>query len=216
MQLRRALLKQYGIIFLIKGRRKHGQDVPGGEGQWFAYDLSLFITGKWAVNSMRSEGSTFWVKFEHVPDMEEIALKHAREIITEAKRAGMEYSEAIGITTRAIETIKNKQEVTDATTPLLEQWMAPQTDPIAPALTNPVPIIGPSDDHPTPVDKAPTVPGTDANNEMSCSVDGMVPVADTDMGEANDDEAVAEKDAFDQAFPNAGDLVSLKMFFCIK
>ncbi len=44
--------------------------------------------------------------------------------------------------------------------------MAPQEDPIAPALTNPLPIIGPSDDHPPPVDKAPTVPGTDAKVTM--------------------------------------------------
>ncbi len=56
--------------------------------------------------------------------MEEIALKHAREIITEAKRAGMEYSKVIGITARALETIKNEQEVTDAATPLVEEYLA--------------------------------------------------------------------------------------------
>ena len=54
---------------------------------------------------MQSEGSTFWVRFEHVPDMEEIVLKHARELITDAKHTRMSYSEAIGIMTRALETI---------------------------------------------------------------------------------------------------------------
>ncbi len=79
-------------------------------------------------------------------------MKHEREIINEVKSAGMEYSEAIWIMTRALETIKNEQEVMDVATPLIEQWVAPQTDPIVPDLTTPAPIIDPSDDHPTPVD----------------------------------------------------------------
>ena len=33
--------------------------------------------------------------------------------------------------------------MTDAATPLLDEWVAPQEDLIAPALTNPLPIIGP-------------------------------------------------------------------------
>ncbi len=39
---------------------------------------------------------------------------------------------------------------------------------------------------------------------------------DTDMVEANVDEIVPKEDTFDQAFPNVGDLVILKMLFLIK
>ncbi len=53
-------------------------------------------------------------------------------------------------------------------------------------------------------------------NEMSGSVGGMIYGADTDMGDANVDDAVPEQDAFDIHCSNAGDLVSLKMLFCIK
>ena len=202
------------MAFPNRGRTKqerNEQNEPRGGGRWFAYDLSHFITGRWAANMSRLEGSMFWVKIVCVPDMKEIALKHARDIIIEADKAGMEYSEAIGIMTRALETVKNEQEVTDAATPLLDQWVAPQEDPIAPALPNPFSITGPAD-------LAPTVPGTDENNEMSCSVDGMVGVADTDMVGAYDDEAVTpdNPDAFDKAFPNNEDMVSLKMCFCMK
>ncbi len=49
---------------------------------------------------------------------------------------------------------------------------------------------------------------------------GMIDGADTDVRDANVDEAVVpEPDAFDQAFPNDEnlvDLVSLKMLLCIK
>ncbi len=55
---------------------------------------------------MRSEGTTFLINFEHVSDMEEIALKQTREVINEAKRARMTYSKVNGIMTRALETIK--------------------------------------------------------------------------------------------------------------
>ncbi len=123
----------------------------------------------------------------------------------------MEYSEAIRVMTRALETVKNEQEVTDAATPLLDQWVATQKDHTVPALPNPCSITGPAN-----VDS--TLPGTDENNEMSCSVDGMVGDADTEMVGANDDEALVpdKPDAFDQAFPNDEDMVSFKSLFCMK
>ncbi len=58
--------------------------------------------------------------------------------------------------TRALETIKDEQEVTDETTPLIQQWVESHPDPIVPAFTNHVHILGPPDDHPTPMDKAPS------------------------------------------------------------
>ena len=109
--------------------------------------------------------------------------------------------------------------------------MDPPPDPIVPVFTNHVPILGPQDYHPTPMDKAPTEPGTAANvtvmslvnndkvplaNEMSGSVGKKVDGAGTDMGEDNVDEAVPEQDAFDLHFSTTGGLVSLKMLFLIK
>ncbi len=44
---------------------------------------------------MRSEGSTFWVKFELIQPYEESSLKHAGELINEAICSGIAYSEAI-------------------------------------------------------------------------------------------------------------------------
>ncbi len=72
------------------------------------------------------------VKIVRVPDMKEIVLKHTRDIINDADNVGMEYSEAIRIMTRALETVKNEQEVTDAATPLVEQWDLLEQPSIAP------------------------------------------------------------------------------------
>ena len=110
------------------------------------------------------------------------------------------------------------------TLPLIEQVL-PDPDSIVPAFTNHVPILGPLDDHPTPMEEAPTELGTAANVTVMPLVDNdNVPLAnemsgndvDTDMGEANVDEAVHEEDAFDLHFSTTGGLVSLKMLFLIK
>ncbi len=53
-------------------------------------------------------------------------------------------------------------------------------------------------------------------NEMSGSVGEKVHGADTDIGEANADEAVPGQDAFDLHFSTIGGLMSLKMLFLIK
>ena len=214
MMLARALLKRYGIVFPMKGRsteeQKKVNEAEDGS-RWLSYDLSADVTSKWASNMSRSEGSTFWVKMVRKPVLEEIALKHATEIFSEADNVGMEYSEALSIMTRALETVKKEQEVTDAAAPLVEQYLATQEDPIAPDLPNPCSITGPEN-----VDS--TLPVTDETNEMSGKVDGMAGDADTEMVGANDDEALVpvEADAFDNAFPNNGHLVSFKNLFCMK
>ncbi len=65
MMMARALFKKYGIVFLNKGRtkqeQKEGNEARDGS-RWLAYDLSAFVTSKWAANMSRSEGSTFWIK----------------------------------------------------------------------------------------------------------------------------------------------------------
>ncbi len=155
----------------------------------------------------RSEGSTFWVKMVRKPVLEEIALKHATEIFSEADNVGMEYSEALSIMTRALETVKKEREVTDAAAPLVEEYLATQEDPIAPDLPNPCSITGPEN-----VDSI-TLPVTDETNEMSGKVDGMAGDANTEMVEANDDKALlpVEADALEDAFPNDEDMASFKL-----
>ena len=199
----------------MKGRtteeQKQKDEPPEDGSRWFPYDLSADITNRWTSNMTRTEGCTFWVRMVRKPVMEEIALKKATEIFTEAERTGMEYSEAHNIMISALETVKKEREVTDAAAPLVEQYLATQEDPIAPDLPNPCSITGPAN-----VDS--TLPVTDETNEMSGKVDGMIGDADTEMIGANDDEALVpvEAGAFDNAFPNNGHLVSFKNLFCMK
>ena len=126
----------------------------------------------------------------------------------------MAYSEAYSIMISALETVKKEQEVTDAAAPLLDEYLlATQEDPIAPVLPNHGSIAGPEDVNFN------TLPVTNETNEISGKVDDkMADDASTEMVGANDDEALVpvKPDAFDKAFPNNEDMVSLKMCFCMK
>ena len=211
-------MKRYGIIFPMKGRSTEEQkqvDEPPEDGsRWFSYDLSADITSKWTSNMTRSEGCTFWVKMVRKPVMEEIALKKATEIFSEAENAGMAYSEAHSIMISALETVKKEREVTDAAAPLLDEYLlATQEDPIAPVLPNHCSIAGPEDVNFN------TLPVTNETNEMSGKVDDkMADDANTEMVGANDDEALPpdEADELEKAFPNDEDMVSFKNLVCMK
>ena len=215
MMLARALFKRCGIVFPMRGRSTEKQkkvNEPEDGSQWLSYDLSADVTSKWASNMSRSEGSTFWVKMVRKPVLEEIALKKATEIFSEAANVGMGYSDALSIMTRALETVKKEREVTDAAAPLVEEYLATQEDPIAPALPNHCSIAGPEN-----VDFI-TLPVTNETNEMSGKVDGMAGDANIEMVGANDDEALlpVEADELENAFPNDEDMVSFKNLFCMK
>ncbi len=102
-------MKRYGIIFPMKGRtteeQKQKDEPPEDGSRWFPYDLSADITNRWTSNMTRTEGCTFWVR-----------------MVRKAERTGMEYSEAQDIMISAFETVKREREVTDATTPLLDEF----------------------------------------------------------------------------------------------
>ncbi len=217
-KLSRALLKRYGIIFPMKGRtteeRKQKTEPPDDGSQWFSYDLSADITNRWTSNMTRTEGCTFWVQMVRKPVMEEIAMKKATEIFTEAEKHGIKYERAHNIMISALETVRKEREVTDATAPLLDEFLlATQEDPIVPVEPNHGSIAVPENMN------FQSLPVTNETNEITGKDDDkMADDGSTEMVEANDDETLPhdEGDEFENAFPNDDDIVSSKNLVYMK
>ena len=79
------------------------------------------------MNSMHAEGRIFWVKFESYPPYENMALKHARENFKLALCSRVPYDDVIVIMNRALESIKEEQEMMDLVIDSLVAYVAGET-----------------------------------------------------------------------------------------